>query len=83
MNKYLVLTETIIKSMVSDPETVSAKEFLNEDENDIQIEVLVSKEDIPRIIGKDGKVVAAIRTIVQASSSLSDGKKIKINIDSY
>ena len=34
------------------------------------------------LLGKSGKVIHSIRTIVQASSYLKDNKKVKINIDS-
>ena len=79
----VVLTETIIKKIVSDPESVSVKEFETEEENTIQIEVLISADDMGRVIGKDGKIINSIRTIVQASSSLEDNKKVRINVDSY
>jgi len=79
----VALTETIIKKIVSDPESVSIKEFETEEENTIQIEVLISNDDMGKVIGKNGKIINSIRTIVQASSSLEDNKKVKINVDSY
>ena len=79
----VALTETIIKKIVSDPESVSVKEFETEEENTIQIEVLISNDDMGKVIGKNGKIINSIRTIVQASSSLEDNKKVKINVDSY
>ena len=79
----VTLTETIIKKIVSDPESVSIKEFQTEEENTIQIEVLISNDDMGKVIGKNGKIINSIRTIVQASSSLEDNKKVKINVDSY
>ena len=79
----VTLTETIIKKIVSDPESVSIKEFETEEENTIQIEVLISNDDMGKVIGKNGKIINSIRTIVQASSSLEDNKKVKINVDSY
>ncbi len=79
----VVLTEAIIKKIVSDPESVSVKEFETEEENTIQIEVLISSEDMGKVIGKNGKIINSIRTIVQASSSLEDNKKVKINVNSY
>ncbi len=79
----VALTETIIKKIVSDPESVSVKEFETEEENTIQIEVLISSDDMGKVIGKNGKIINSIRTIVQASSSLEDNKKVKINVDSY
>ena len=83
MDREVLLTEAIIKQMVKDPETVSVKEFETDDEEIRQIEVLVSSDDISKIIGREGKVINAIRTIVQASASINDGKKVKINVDSY
>lgn len=77
------LTETIIKKLVTDPESVSVKEFETEEENTIQIEVLISADDMGKVIGKNGKIINSIRTVVQASSSLGDNKKVKINVDSY
>jgi len=79
----VTLTETIIKKIVSDPESVSVKEFETEEENTIQIEVLISSDDMGKVIGKNGKIINSIRTIVQASSSLEDNKKVRINVDSY
>ena len=79
----VLLTETIIKKIVTDPESVSVKEFETEEENTIQIEVLISSDDMGRVIGKDGKIINSIRTVVQASSSLEDNKKVRINVDSY
>ena len=82
-NNLVILTEYIIKKLVVDEDSVSVKEFENDDENVIQIEVLISKNDMARVIGRDGRNINAIRTVVQASSSISDGKKININVDSY
>ncbi len=77
------LTESIIKKLVVDPDSVSVKEFATEEENTIQIEVLVSENDMGKVIGRNGKIINSIRTIVQASSSIYDNKKVKINVDSY
>lgn len=79
----VLLTETIIKKIVADPESVSVKEFSTEDENEIQIEVLISQEDMGKVIGKNGKIINSVRTIVQAASSIENTKKVKINVDSY
>ena len=78
------LTETIIKKLVSDSENVSVKEFETDEENTIQIEVLISADDMGRVIGKNGKIIDSIRTIVQASSSLTEeNRRVRINVDSY
>lgn len=77
------LTETIIKKIVSDSETVSVKEFESEEENTVQIEVLVSSDDLGKVIGRNGKTINSIRTIIQASASLNGNRRVKINVDSY
>lgn len=77
------LTESIIKKLVADPDSVSVKEFTTDEENTIQIEVLVSEDDMGKVIGRNGKIINSIRTIAQASSSIYDNKKVKINVDSY
>lgn len=77
------LTETIVKKIVFDEESVSVKEFVSDEENTIQIEVMVSKEELPKVIGKEGRIINAIRTIVQAASYNDENKNIKINVDSY
>ena len=77
------LTELIIKKLVVDSDSVSVKEFESDDENTILIEVMVSSEDMPRVIGHSGKTINAIRTIVQASAYANGLRKVKINIDSF
>ena len=77
------LTEEIVKSLVLDKEAVSVKEFDSEDDKTMLIQVIVSEDDMGRVIGKGGKVANAVRTLVQASSALKDNKYIKIDIDKF
>ncbi len=79
----VLLTKTIIEMLVKDKDAISVSEFDTEDENLIQIEVMVSEDDLGSIIGKNGKTISSIRNIVQASATLNNGKKVKINVDSY
>ena len=75
------LTEMIVISLVSDPDSISVKEFPSDDE--IIIEVVVKEEDMGSVIGREGKIANSIRTVVQASSYLKDNKRVKINISSF
>ncbi len=77
------LVETIVKSLVVNKDSVSVKEFPTDEENMMLIQVMVAEEDIGRVIGKEGRTANAIRTLVQASSFLSDNKYIKIDIDKF
>lgn len=76
------LIEDIIISLVEDKEMVKVKEFPSDNEKEILFEVVISEDDMPRVIGKNGKVINSVRTIAQASSYLQDNKQVKINIDS-
>ncbi len=76
------LTEELVMAVVTDKDIAQVREFPTEDEKVIQIEVLVSNDDMPKVIGKNGKVINSIRTLVQASSYIKENKIVKINIDS-
>ena len=44
---------------------------------------MVREDDMGRVIGKAGKTANAIRTLVQASSTLKENKYVKIDIDKF
>ena len=77
--------EELIKSMVAplvvNPSDVVVKK-LDEDDEFLTLQVLVNKDDLGRVIGKNGKIAQAIRTIAYAGAS-KEGKKIKIDIDAF
>ncbi len=77
------LTETIVKELVEDSDSITVKEFPSENENEITIQVMVPENEMGRVIGKQGKLAKALRTIVQASSFINGNKRVNINIDSY
>jgi len=79
----VLLTKSIIEMVVLDKEAVFVREFDTTDEDLIHLEVLVASEDFSRVIGKNGKTINSIRNIVQASSTLNIGKKVKLEVDSY
>ena len=79
----VLLTETIVKLIVDDKEAVSVREYETTEDNVYQLEVMVSKDDLGRVIGKDGRTIRSIRNIVQASSTLNHGQKVKIDVDAY
>lgn len=75
------LTEFLIKSISKNPDMVSVKELNNDDE--IVIEVLVSKDDIASIIGKGGVMIGSIRNIVNLAAYNQNKSSVKINLDSF
>ena len=75
------LVTTIVSGIVINKDDIKIEEFTSEDE--ITIEVLVKEEDMGRLIGKNGKIINAIRTLCQASSYLNGNKYVKINADKF
>lgn len=76
------LTKDIITSLVENEDIVEVREFETDEENTTLLQVLIAEKDMARVIGKKGKVINSVRTLVQASSYLKENKKIRINIDS-
>lgn len=68
------LVEYIARNLVSDPEAVQVTE--KEKEDVFVLEVTVAPEDMGRIIGKQGRIAKAIRTVVKAGSLRSPKKYI-------
>ncbi len=81
--KLVELTKNIVEQLVDDAELVTVKEFPSENEDEIIIQVMVPEDQIGKVIGKQGKIANALRTIVQASSYINEKKRVNINIDSY
>lgn len=77
------LTETIVKELVKDSDSITVKEFPSENDDEITIQVMAPEDEMGRVIGKQGKMAKALRTIVQASSFINENKRVNINIDSY
>jgi predicted RNA-binding protein YlqC (UPF0109 family) len=61
------LVEYIVKSLVDDPASVEVT--VVEEENSTILELRAATPDIGKIIGKHGRIVKAIRTVLQAAAS--------------
>ena len=75
MEKELV--EFMVKSLVDVPEEVSVNVI--EGEKSTILELRVAQEDVGKVIGKQGRIAKAIRTIVSASAT-KDGKRATLEI---
>ena len=69
------LLETIIKNLVTNQEAVSINEV--EGEKSIILEVKVAENDMGKVIGKEGRVAKAIRTVVKAIAA-KEQKRVTI-----
>ena len=68
------LVETIARALVDDPGQVQATEEMEDDTTVIKL--TVAKEDMGRIIGKEGRTAKAIRTLLNAVSTKSNKKAL-------
>lgn len=74
MNTFL---EYIVKNLVDDADQV--KVDLIEGENGVLIEIRVAKEDIAKVIGREGRMIKALRLIMgTVAAKLS--KKVRVEI---
>ncbi len=78
---YESLIQHLIEPLVVHPNDIEVK-VLSEDEQLVTVQVLVHEDDLGRVIGKNGRIANAIRTIAYASASRQN-KKISIQIDAF
>ena len=68
------LVEVIAKALVENPDEVVVTESVKDDET--VIELSVASADMGKVIGKQGRIAKAIRSVVKAASSKEDKKVI-------
>ena len=71
------LVESIAKALVTNPEAVNVTEELDGDITVIKLQV--APEDMGKIIGKQGRIAKALRTVVKAAS-VKTGSKVQVEI---
>lgn len=73
--------EFLVTNIAKESELVKVKKFVTE-EGTI-LEILVSESDMPRVIGKQGKVANSIKSLIQVKAYNDGIKSLKVNIDSF
>ena len=73
----LELVEYIAKALVDHPENVTVNQV--EGEQSIILELKVDPEDMGKVIGKQGGIAKAIRTVVKAAAA-KEGKRVVVKI---
>ena len=71
------LVELIVKGLVDSPDEVVITETSGE--SVMIIEIRVSAEDVGKVIGKEGRIANAIRTVVKAAAA-KNNKKVTVEI---
>ena len=72
------LIKVIVSELVDNPKEVDIKEV--ETENQIILELKVSQDDFGKVIGKSGRNISAIRTILFAINAKKGGKKARLDV---
>ncbi len=67
----------IAKAIVDDPNSVTVAETV--DGNKVKLVLSVAEDDMGMVIGKNGKIAKAIRTVMRAAAS-TDGKDVVVDI---
>ena len=71
------LVEVIAKSLVDHPDEVVVTE--KEDGGNLILELKVASQDMGKVIGRQGRIAKAIRSVVKAASTKTD-KKVTVEI---
>ncbi|WWR14776.1 KH domain-containing protein [Lachnospiraceae bacterium JLR.KK008] len=71
------LVEVIARALVDRPDEVVVTE--KENGKNVTVELHVAASDMGKVIGKQGRIAKAIRSVVKAASS-KDNKKVDVEI---
>ena len=71
------LVEVIAKALVDNPDEVVVTQ--KEEGKNITIELHVASDDMGKVIGKQGRIAKAIRSVVKAASS-KENKRVDVEI---
>ena len=72
------LVEVIAKALVDNPDEVVVTETVKD--KSVVVELKVAPSDMGKVIGKQGRIAKAIRSVVKAASS-KDNKKVEVEIN--
>lgn len=71
------LVELIVKALVDKQDEVQVKETTGD--SVVILEITVAQEDVGKVIGKEGRIANAIRTVVKAAGA-KQNKKVNVEI---
>ena len=77
MQDFSTVLGNMVKSIVDNPDKVVVTEHIEGDE--VLLTLNVAEEDMGMVIGKNGKIAKAIRSVIKAAS-VNCGKKVNVEI---
>lgn len=69
------LVEVLVKSLVDAPDQVQVDQV--DSSRSVVLEVRVAENDMGKVIGRQGRVARAIRTVVKAAA-VKDGRRVSV-----
>jgi len=72
------LIETIVTPLVDHPEDIAVER--KEEDSKIVYHLTVNEQDVGKVIGKNGRIAKAIRTIVYSSKPEDSSKRVYLDI---
>ncbi len=67
----------IVSSIVDNPEKVVVEEA--EENGFVRLQLSVAKDDMGKVIGKEGKVIRAVRNVMKLPA-IKQGKKVEVSL---
>ena len=74
MSRSAELVEYLARRLVDEPDEVRVEEL--ERDGDLVIELYVAKDDVGKVIGRQGRIARALRTVVRASAARRSGRTL-------
>ena len=68
------IVEYLARRLVDEPDAVRVEEF--ERDGDTVLQLYVAKDDVGKVIGRQGRIARALRTIVRASATRREGRAL-------
>jgi hypothetical protein len=68
----------LARSLVDDPDAVEVDSF-EEDDGTIVLELVVAPDDAGQVIGRGGRTISALRTVIKASS-VKEGRRVLVDV---
>jgi predicted RNA-binding protein YlqC (UPF0109 family) len=72
------LVEYLARALVDSPDQVSVESF-EEDDGTIVYELHVAEDDVGKVIGRNGRTVNALRTVIRASA-VREGRRVLVDV---
>ncbi len=69
----------IVRELVDDPDAIDVREIESEDGAELTLELRVAKEDMGKVIGRQGRIARELRTIMRSAAGHED-KRVTVEI---